>query len=100
MTARKRKCVVCAERAAMKGVEPQCEVCAAAWVRMTSLRGLGPAPTISWAARRARAFERRRAKKREQEPKLGLVWMELKEWQARALAAEALVAELRGKDGD
>jgi len=92
MTTRKRLCIVCAERPAMKGVEPQCEMCAAAWVRMTSLRGLGPAPTISWAARRARAFANKRSR-RHIDRVVRQFDAIAREWKARALAAEAKLAE-------
>jgi len=76
MTTRERLCVVCAER-------PASEVCEPCW----RSRGKSKEGLMAWAARRARAFERRRAKKAADA--LDRLWRE----EFAKIAAEAKLAE-------
>jgi len=92
MTARKRVCVVCAERPALGLETPECGVCSDLRLRSKETNG------IAWAARRARAFEAKRAKARIDDANSkcvqsaaahGDVIAERDEWLRRAVAVEA-----------
>lgn len=62
MTPRRAKCVVCMERPAKTPWLPEDLLCPECGDSLPELDGLDPV-LIEWAARRARAFERKRQKK-------------------------------------
>lgn len=60
MTPRRALCVVCLERPEERAYEKLCAECNESWVKTQNTRDTMP---WNWAARRARAFERKRQKK-------------------------------------